>query len=622
MGLPTVADIQSSLADNPELSPEARAALRARVRGGRSLGWMRGLSVRLAILLSGAMVPLGLIAVDQTVRLQQEVIESNNLSLQAVTAEFAQEERELISNAFSAAEVLSLQMPQMLSDPATCNALLSTFISKVGERYSFAGFMPRSGVMECTSAGLVIDYTTNPNFSEWMENPRRRIRMNNVGPIIGGPVLVVSEPVFDARGVFLGLLNLNIPHVFVDARFQEKLGERPLDIVIISAAGDVLSASGAQTTARDMLPAGRSIRDLAREGANQIETQNAAGQNRVFSILPLYDGSFYVVGSWDPTATETVQDETTLQSLLLTPALFPILMWLISLVLLYFAMDRQVVRYLRLIGVQMRRFASDRRLPDAPSGLSMPYELEIIEEQFMQVAAKLMRDEADLMDAMHDKDVLLKELHHRVKNNLQLISSIISMQMRRTRNPVTAAALDTVNRRVSSMATVHQTLYQASELGRVPADELLRAVVRPLTDLAPVGPPRTDISVDLDNVILYPDQAVPATLLTVEAVTNALKYIGTNSAGKRWVRISLERLEGDGVRITVANSISKIPTEVDEDGTGLGSQLINGFARQLETIPDMKITNDIYSISVTFDTVPFDTEDTSAPSGLAPSHHI
>ncbi|MCG7627220.1 sensor histidine kinase [Epibacterium sp. MM17-32] len=580
----------------------------------RPFGWTRSLSVRLAILLSGALVPLGLIAVDQTVRLQAEVRESNNLSLQALTAEFAQEEREIIKSAFSAAETLALSVPDLTADLARCKSLMTRFIDATAERYSFAGFLPTDGVMECASADLTIDYSDNPRFSDWMLTAKRDVRVNSFGPVSGTAVLIISEPVFNEQGRFIGNQIIHVPHDKIDQGFQVKLGDRPIDIVTISVDGDILSASGARETARERLPAGIPLKELIKLNPRRIETENAAGETRLFSIVPVLSNGFYVVGSWDPDGRHAAADSGPFRQLVLTPALFPILMWLVSLVLIYITLDRQVVRYLRLITTQMQQFARSRTLPKTPPRSFMPHEMEVIENEFMQVAEKLLHDEADLFDAMHDKDVLLKELHHRVKNNLQLISSIISMQIRRTRNATTADALQTVNRRVTSMATVHQTLYQASELGRVQANDLLRDVIRPLTELAPTTAPVPHIEISLEPVVLYPDQAVPLALLTVEAATNALKYLGVDSAGKRWVSFKLNVEDDTRVTLTIANSTAQDPS-FDEEGTGLGSQLIRGFARQLECSPTVQEEADSYAISLTFDAMQFE-PDAAAPAGV------
>lgn len=580
----------------------------------RFMTWARSISVRLAVMLSGALVPIGLIAVDQTVRLQREVQESNNLSLQALTAEFAQEEREVIKSAFAAAETLSLTVPALLSDNRTCRTLMERFVAGNPEQYSFAGFLPADGLMSCASGALEIDFTTNPEFSDWIVNPVREVRVNSFGPIAGGPILVISEPVFTETGNFIGSQIIHVPLQTLDRTFQEKLGDRPIDLVTVNVDGEILSTSGVRETARERLPKGYSIAELIAHSPRWIEAENAAGQRRLYSIVPVLTDGFYVVGSWDPEVLHVGQRTGPLNHLILTPALFPIMMWLVSLILIYMALDRQVVRHLRLIGMQMRQFARSRKLPVAPPPGHMPQELEVIEDQFIQVAEKLLQDEAELVDAMHDKDVLLKELHHRVKNNLQLITSIISMQVRNTRNPTTIAALRTVKRRVTSMATVHQTLYQASDLGQVQANDLLRDVIRPLTDLAPTDAPVPQITMDLDTVVLYPDQAVPLALLTVEAVTNALKYLGPDAEGRRWVTVSF-RMQGESeVCLTVANSTSQT-LEVEEEGTGLGSQLIRGFARQLECKPEIIEEQDRFSVSLTFEVMPFEPGH-SDPAGM------
>ncbi|KUP91484.1 putative sensor histidine kinase pdtaS [Tritonibacter horizontis] len=602
MDFPSLAIMRGRMSeDSSELDPLDSEA-------ERPISWTRNLSVRLALLLSGALIPLGLIAVGQTVRLQNELLASNNLSLQALTAEFAQEEREIIKSAFAAAETLALTVPELTDDLASCRSLMSRFVDSVSEAYSFAGFLPIDGVMDCASADLVIDYSVNPDFPEWMRRPKREVRVNSYGPVSGTAVLVVSEPVFDRNETFIGNQIIHVPHDKIDQNFQVKLGDRPIDLVTISAEGDILSASGDRNTALERLPAKLSVKELTQLNPRRIETKNAAGQQRLFSIVPVLSNGFYVIGSWDPEGKHAPAGTGAISQLLLTPALFPILMWLVSLVLIYVALDRQVVRFLRLISLQMRQFAQSRTLPSPTASRFMPSELQVIEDQFLHMSEKLLRDEATLFDAMHDKDVLLKELHHRVKNNLQLISSIISMQIRRTRNGVTAAALKTVNRRVTSMATVHQTLYQASDLGRVQANDLLRDVIRPMIDLAPTTAPVPVIKMSLDPVVLYPDQAVPLALLAVEAVTNALKYLGTDTAGKRWVTVSLETLENEQVRFTIANSTSD-SHEPEDEGTGLGSQLIRGFSRQLETSPTIDQDEESYRLSLTFDVVAFEPED-------------
>ena len=89
----------------------------------------------------------------------------------------------------------------------------------------------------------------------------------------------------------------------------------------------------------------------------------------------------------------------------------------------------------------------------------------------------VLHDEAMLEDSVHQKDVLLLEVHHRVKNNLQLIASIMNLQIRKSINPEARVMLRNLHDRVMSLATVHRELYQTSGLVDVRADELLESIV-------------------------------------------------------------------------------------------------------------------------------------------------
>ena len=117
------------------------------------------------------------------------------------------------------------------------------------------------------------------------------------------------------------------------------------------------------------------------------------------------------------------------------------------------------------------------------------------------------------------KDATIREIHHRVKNNLQLIASIMNMQMRQTRTAEAKGVLRGVQERIMSLATIHKSLYQTTGLSDIRANELLADIIRQTLRMATGPGKRINVSTDFDAISLTPDQAVPLSLLLTEAMT-------------------------------------------------------------------------------------------------------
>ena len=576
----------------------------------------RRLSLRLAMLLSVALLPLGLIAVWQTTRIERELAEVNARDLIAMTAEVARQERETIQAALGAASALAAMMPDLTGEQARCSAVFRNFVDRSGYRFTFAGYLPAGDGPACGSTDDGVAMREDPALGGLLAQDGPAVTLDPSGPLTHQPVLVASVPVRGESGVPVGVVAVAIPQYRVSSPYADLIAGREMDLFTINSEGDVLTASDAPETAAMRLPADRPASALV-DGPARFVARDGEGRRRIFSVVPIVERTVYAVGAWQP---QRGSESGLLMRSLGSPALFPIIMWLASLTLVYMAVERQVVRHIRALAGQMRRFSRTRELPEPSATGTLPGEIAEIEREFSAMANHLLRDEAELMDAMHDKDVLLKEVHHRVKNNLQLISSIVNMQARRTAAPETAAALESVNRRVISMATVHRRLYEAENLGRVRADELLHDVIAPLGDLARPGPNRPTIGLRLDPVVLTPDQAVPVALLAVEAVTNALKYCAPDRSGACWLRVSLTDLGADELELVIESSTgpegaAAADPALGAQGTGLGSQLIRAFARQLEAGTEIAEAADSYTLRLHFQAAPFASEPQPAASG-------
>ena len=179
---------------------------------------------------------------------------------------------------------------------------------------------------------------------------------------------------------------------------------------------------------------------------------------------------------------------------------------------------------------------------------------------------------------------MLREVHHRVKNNLQLIASIMNLQIRKSVNPEAKSVLRTLHERVMSLATVHRELYQTSGLVDVRADELLDSIVAQVLRMGARPDQQIETKTDFDDIRLTPDQAVPLSLILTEALTNALKHASALEHGKISLSVSLRRTKQDHAMLQVTNTANgNLPPAPNSslESTGLGQQLMTAFATQL-----------------------------------------
>lgn len=152
------------------------------------------------------------------------------------------------------------------------------------------------------------------------------------------------------------------------------------------------------------------------------------------------------------------------------------------------------------------------------------------------------------------------------------------------------------------LAAIHRTLYRTENLAQVDAEVLLEDVVGQIVRVGAYSTKDVAVSTDFTPIALSPDLALPLSLLVAEAVTNALKHFGTSSDGRLEVNASL-RAHGQGtMKLEVSNSIGSPPEEEDdEDGAGLGNNLIAAFAMQMGGRLERIETADEYTIVVSFD---------------------
>jgi PAS domain S-box-containing protein len=198
----------------------------------------------------------------------------------------------------------------------------------------------------------------------------------------------------------------------------------------------------------------------------------------------------------------------------------------------------------------------------------------------LQDVTARVETEAALRDSLQEKETLLREVHHRVKNNLQIIASLLHFQAKRVRDPADLAAFADGRDRLRAMILVHEKLYQSRDLSRIDFGNYLRSLVRDLHHSHSAGGRRLEVNVAAATVGLPIQLAVPCGMILCELLTNVFKYaFPQEKTGS--VRVSLTT-EGTLVRLCVEDNGVGLPPGFDpHNSSTFGWRLIRNLTAQL-----------------------------------------
>jgi two-component sensor histidine kinase len=561
----------------------------------------QSLVVRIAFLLTLALLPIGLVAMGQSWRALH--ITNNNLeaSIHARTSALVTPERSALDSKIGTANALADAVGVLDLSSEQCTRMMQR-TAETNPRLAFAAFVERGSVSRCNSFGREIDFDPDPRAQELFDDPQPYFAFRQRGAASQRPVIIVAYPSYGSDGQLRGYVSISFEAQPLLGSGEPDTENLDVALVTFNKFGDVLASYTPEGSIDQYLPAGLSLQGFAHQDDSFFTATTLAGDTRLISVVPILPGEVYAIGSWG-------QEElrrTTSPWFVVSTLLFPFLMWLVGIIVAVTALNRLVLRHIRDLGRRMRRFATHRNVERADNIEDAPSEIQTINGTFETMADKLLRDEADLENALFEREVLLKEVHHRVKNNLQLISSIINMQVRQVASPEAVPALRQFQDRVTSLASVHRALYQEPSLTHIRFDVLLKDLVAQAeAGGTPDGTP-VETDLDLDQVTLLPDQTGPLAMVTTEALSNAFKFGGPGPDGVFQLKVVLKESVKDGktsVRLTIENSVDA--REESTVGKGLGKRLIVAFSSQLDGELDEIDEPNRHGLSLTFEYQPF-----------------
>ncbi|WP_341864098.1 histidine kinase dimerization/phosphoacceptor domain -containing protein [Gymnodinialimonas sp. 57CJ19] len=534
------------------------------------------LKARLALFLSLAILPLGIIAVVQTTAVVRDARFLEQHDILARTAQAASAEQALLRRAHGAATALGAAATIIGTSGETCAAAMERFVEQ-SQAYIYAGYSSITGDVSCANGREGFALADRAEWQDFIERPRPMITVE-VSDEDGGPsVIVATAPVFDpATLALLGAASVAMPNSLTDTLLASEVED--VELALIDDTGQVLSASTGITDIEIFETLSVAPDDLGMNSRGVTFNVVAEdGTQRLAALVPLIEDRVYVLGLWHG----EVQNYSVSVFGSLTP-LFPILMWVMAFGVGFLALNRLILRHLKEIRRRMAAFSFENPSAGVANLDDPPDEFRQIATTYNGMIKRMQADRDELEENLEEKELLLREVHHRVKNNLQLIASILNMQMRAAPDSTSKWALRRVQDRVMSLSTIHKALYTGTSMVHVWGDKLLEEVVQATFN---VGVPQGEgirTSLHLDPLKLDPDQAVPLALLANETVTNAVKYIGRPENGPPTLDVRLVAGANREVTLTVENSTGvPIQENLATESTGLGIRLVEAFVSQL-----------------------------------------
>ena len=189
--------------------------------------------------------------------------------------------------------------------------------------------------------------------------------------------------------------------------------------------------------------------------------------------------------------------------------------------------------------------------------------------------------EKKLRYSLKEKEILLDEIHHRVKNNLQIVSSLLGLNARRFQNEELRATIRDMRHRIHSLSLVHDKLYRSGNLAAVDIGDYFRTLIKQLVGSYAFESERIKVTTDIDKVFFGLDVAVPCALIVNELITNSLKYaFPNNGAGE--IAVKIKRDGDEDFVMEVGDNGAGLPRDVNPDDPDvLGLRIVKVLAGQL-----------------------------------------
>ncbi len=373
-------------------------------------------------------------------------------------------------------------------------------------------------------------------------------------------------------GSFDGALVLSAPVESLIYRLDRADLEKGSEIALADQTGRVFGSSHWEAFDPKI------IASLGKGEGGFFTAASSNGEQRDIAVVPLAQSKFFSVLSAPRLAPIARENVSAFGNFAL-----PLLAWLLALVTAWLATDRLVLRWLDYLRRIAGLYASGKlSVQPIRAKRAAPGEINVLADTMEEMAVRVRDRTSRLEMAIAARDAAMKEIHHRVKNNLQIINSLLSLQSRNVKDPAAVAVLDDVRARINALSLIHRSLYEHNDIRSVEARNFFGDLVSQLDQALGAEDQKIRIDSSIDDDTIDADVAVPLALFTAEAVTNAVKHAFPIGRSVRGGRVSVTYRIGDSQTVLSIEDDGIGGEEAEAaTGAGLGSTLMLAFAKQV-----------------------------------------
>ncbi|MND99714.1 putative sensor histidine kinase pdtaS [compost metagenome] len=377
-------------------------------------------------------------------------------------------------------------------------------------------------------------------------------------------------------GAFQGAIAAVIPLTALQPDIHDPALPPGAQSAVTDAQGRVLISTDSAAFVIDSARASTWIQEARQGKAALFEARDSRGRRHVYAGTALAGRDLFVLLSAPTSGLLSWARLNPIGSFLM-----PLAAWLVAFLAVMLLSERVVIRWLVYLERVAAIYARGRFSVRPVQAEHAPTEIRSLARTLGALGDSITTRDKALLDSLDEKDALMREIHHRVKNNLQIISSLLSMQQRAVADPAARSALGDTRQRITALALIYRTLYQSEDIREADSRTFLTELVGQLIAGEAMRGPLVTSSVEADAIIIDPDRLAPVALWLVEAVSNAQKHAFAGRGGDLQVRF----------RVTGPTSVLEVqddgPGMADRDTTGVGRTLMNAFAKQLRGQAEM-----------------------------------